>query len=83
MELGLKNINEIINKKDMKTELSIANERILELENEVKILSSNIRIPSEEDIDRKWFFPSDKTKDESAIVGAKWLRHFLLGNLDN
>lgn len=69
----------------MKTELEIANERILELENQVKNISLNLPVikslPSVEEIEKKWFYPTDKIKDEAARVGARWMRHRILGEL--
>jgi hypothetical protein len=40
-------------------------------------------LPSVEEIEKKWFFPNDKIKDEAARVGAKWLRHRILGEFDH
>ena len=39
-------------------------------------------LPTVEELDKKWFYPTDKVKDEAARVGAKWLRHFLLGEVE-
>ncbi len=40
-------------------------------------------LPSVEEINKKWFFPTDKVKDEAAIVGALWMRQIILGELSH
>lgn len=40
-------------------------------------------LPSVEEINKKWFFPTDKVKDEAARVGALWMRHRILGELEH
>ncbi len=47
----------------------------------IKINELN-KVPSVEEIDKKCFFPTDEIKNEAANVGAKWLRHRILGELD-
>ncbi len=38
---------------------------------------------TEEQIDKKMFFPKDGASDERAAIGAKWFRSVVLGDLDH
>ena len=75
----------------MKTELEIANERILELENQVKKLSLNLPVmrslPSDGEIEKAAFErkPNSRKLDDNIarnnwIFGAQWMRALAEGN---
>lgn len=58
------------------------NENLTQQEGNKAKLNAIKSLPPIEELDKKLFFPLDKEKDDSARVGAKWLRHFLLGELN-